>query len=134
MTGMKIWIAVFLTVLALPACRDERQSCSSTATGKTGAAPILGIHHVPSLTQERYEAVVRKITNGKDRLASMSDGGIEGLLVHVTGQGDDGFWIVDVFESQEAVDRFRQMIKPIAVEAGITEPLKTMPVHTFLAC
>lgn len=134
MSGMKIWIAVFLTVLALPACRDDRQACSSTATRKTGAAPILGIHHVPSLTQERYEAVVRKITNGKDRLASTSDGGIEGLLVHVTGQGDDGFWIVDVFESQDAVDRFRQMIKPIAAEAGIIEPLKTMPVHTFLAC
>ena len=134
MSGRRIWSAVAVAVLAVPACRGDDQRCGSAATPKTGASPILGIHHVPSLTQERYEAVVRKLTNGKDRLNSTSEGGIEGLLVHVTGQGDDGFWIVDVFESQEAVDRFRQMIKPIAVEAGITEPLKTMPVHTFLAC
>jgi hypothetical protein len=95
--------------------------------------PILGIHHVPSLTQERYEEVVRKLTNGKSRLESPSDVGVEGLLVHVAGQGEDGFWIVDVWESQEAADRFRRVIKPIAQEAGIEEPMDTYPVHTFVS-
>jgi hypothetical protein len=55
--------------------------------------PILGIHHVPSLTREKYEEVVRRLTNGKSRLESASDVGVEGLLVHAAGQGEDGFWI-----------------------------------------
>lgn len=95
--------------------------------------PILGIHHVPSLTQDRYEEVVRMLTNGKSRLDSPPDVGVEGLLVHVAGQGEDGFWIVDVWESQEAAERFRQLIKPIAQKAGIEEPMKTYPVHTFVS-
>ena len=130
----KNWIAVLLAVLTLPACGGGEEACGSARTREGVAMPILGIHHVPSLTQERYEAVVRKLTNGKDRLESASDAGIEGLLVHVAGRGDDGFWIVDVGESEEAVNRFRRMIKPIAEEAGINEPLKTYPVHTFLSC
>lgn len=95
--------------------------------------PILAIHHVPSLTRERYEKVVRGLTGGKSRLESASDGGIEGLLVHVAGEGDDGFWVVDVWESKEAVDRFGQMVAPIAQEAGIAEPMKTYEIHTYLS-
>ena len=63
---------------------------------------------------------------------ALADGGIEGLLVHVVGKGDYGFWIVDVWESQEAVDRFGKVIRPIAESVGIEEPLRTYPVHTFL--
>ena len=99
MTGMRNRIAVLLGLVALTGCGDDQQTCGSARNQKDVAAPILGIHHVPSLTQERYEAVVRKLTNGQDRLESTSDAGIEGLLVHVAGQGDDGFWIVDVWES-----------------------------------
>ena len=74
---------------------------------------ILGIHHVPRLTHERYEEVVRRLTNGKSRFESMADTGIEGPLVHVTGLGEDGFWVVDVWQSQEALDRFSQVVGPI---------------------
>jgi hypothetical protein len=52
--------------------------------------------------------VVRRLTNGKTRLESISDLPFEGLLMHVAGQGKEGFYIVDVFESQEAVDRFNE--------------------------
>lgn len=111
------------------ACRG---ATAPATTGKDVAMPILGIHHAPSLTRERYEEVVRRLTNGQSRLESLSDGGIEGLLVHVAGEGADGFWIVDVWESQEAVERFGQMIRPIAESVGIEEPLKTYPIHTLL--
>lgn len=103
------------------------------AAGKA-ATPVLGIHHVPSLTRERYEAVVRKLTNGRDRLQSVSDGNIDGLLVHVAGEGDDGFWVVDVWASQEAADRFGQSVRPIAQAVGIQQPMKTYPIHTLLTC
>jgi hypothetical protein len=58
---------------------------------------IIGVHQVPSLTQERYEHVVRRLT-GKDRLESTSDLPFEGLLFHAAGQGKSGFCVVDVFE------------------------------------
>jgi hypothetical protein len=114
------------------ACDNNEQSAQVPAS-EEAPMPILGIHHVPSLTQEKYEEVVRRLTNGKSRLESPSDVGVEGLLVHAAGQGEDGFWIVDVWESQEAADRFKEVIAPIAQEAGIEEPMKTYAVHTFVS-
>ena len=94
---------------------------------------IMGIHQVPSLTQERYEEVVRRLTKGKGRLESISDLPFEGLLMHVAGQGKDGFYIVDVFESQEAVDRFNEAMASIPKEVGIEEPPTFFPAHTFIS-
>jgi hypothetical protein len=121
-----------LVLLVAPACRSA-STCPS-AGGGNGTRPVLGIHHVPSLTRERYEAVVRKLTDGHEQLQALSDGGIQGLLVHVAAQGDDGFWVIDVWASQQAVDRFGQRVRPIAKAAGIEEPMKTYAVHTFLSC
>jgi hypothetical protein len=47
---------------------------------------ILAVHQTRSLTQERYEKVVRRLT-GKSRIESPSDLPFEGLLVHAAGQG-----------------------------------------------
>ncbi len=33
--------------------------------------PVMVVHHTPSLTQERYEAVVRGLTGGRPRLTRM---------------------------------------------------------------
>jgi hypothetical protein len=65
---------------------------------------ILAIHQTPSLTQERYEEVVRRLT-GKSRIDSPSDLPFEGLLVHAAGEGPNGFCVFDVFASEEAVDK-----------------------------
>jgi hypothetical protein len=54
-------------------------------------------------------------------------------LFHLTGQGTNGFCVVDVFESEEAVDRFRQTVGSIPAEVGIEEPPDFFPVHTFVA-
>ena len=94
--------------------------------------PIVAVHHVPSLTQERYEQVVRRLTDGKDRLESPSDLPFEGLLVHAAAQTDDGFLIFDVFESEEAVLKFSEVMGTIPREAGIEEPPKFYPAHTFV--
>jgi hypothetical protein len=96
-------------------------------------APIVAVHQVPSLTQERYEEVVRRLTNGKSRIDSASDLPFEGLLVHVAAQTDDGFLIVDVFESEEAVERFNDAMRTIPREVGIEEPPTFYPAHTFVA-
>ncbi len=93
---------------------------------------IVAVHQVPSLTQERYEAVVRRLTNGKERLESLSGLPFDGLLVHAAAQTENGFAIFDVFESQEAFDRFSETIRPFAQGVGIEEPPKAYPAHTAI--
>jgi hypothetical protein len=94
---------------------------------------IMAVHQVPSLTQEKYEEVVRRLTNGKSRVESPSDLPFEGLLVHIAGQRENGFCIVDIFESEEAVEEFRQVMGTIPQEVGIEEPPEFFPAHTFVA-
>ena len=91
---------------------------------------ILAVHETPTLTRERYEQVIRRLTKGKSKIEVMSDLPFEGLLVHATGEGPNGFYIFDVFESEEAVERFRTAIGTIPQEVGIAEPPKFFPAHS----
>jgi hypothetical protein len=94
---------------------------------------IMAVHQTPSLTQERYEEVVLRLTNGKSRIDSPSDLPVAGLLMHVAGQGKNGFCIVDVFESEEAVRRFNEAMGSIPREVGIEQPPEFFPAHTFIS-
>ena len=92
---------------------------------------IMAVHRTPSLTRERYEEVVRRLT-GKDRIESTSDLPFEGLLIHMAGESKVGFCVVDVFESEEAVARFNEAIGEIPRDVGITEPPEFFPAHTVM--
>jgi hypothetical protein len=94
--------------------------------------PVVAIHQTPSLTQERYEEVVSRLTGGKKRFESAADLPFYGLLVHATAQTEHGFFIFDVFESHEAVDRFNNVMRTIPREVGIREPPKFYLAHTFV--
>ncbi len=94
---------------------------------------VMVVHHTPTLTRARYEAVVRGLTGGKARLESPSDIPTGGLLMHVAAETDDGFMILDVFESQDAFDGFRAVATPIASAAGIEEAPKSFPIHTYVS-
>jgi hypothetical protein len=94
---------------------------------------IMAVHQTPSLTQERYEEVVRRLTNRQRRLRSVSDLPFDGLLVHVAGQGENGFCVVDVFASQDAVDAFNEALGSIPREVGIEQSPDFFPAHTFVA-
>ncbi len=93
---------------------------------------ILAIHQTPSLTQQRYEEVVRRLT-GKSRIESPSDLPFAGLLVHAAGQGPNGFCVFDVFDSEQAVERFRSALGTIPQEVGIDEPPEFFPAHTAIS-
>ena len=92
---------------------------------------IMAVHQTPSLTRERYEEVVRQLT-GTTRPTSLSDFPFDGLLVHVAGEANDGFCIIDVFESEEAVERFREAIEGLPQAVGIEEPPEFFPATVFL--
>jgi hypothetical protein len=94
---------------------------------------VVLIHQGPSVTQERYDETVRRLTGGKNRLESPSDWPVEGLLVHAAGQSPQGFRVVDVWESEDACNRFGQTLQPILEEVGITDPPEMYPAHAFVS-
>ena len=92
---------------------------------------IMAVHRTPSLTRERYEEVVRRLT-GKERIENPSDLPFPGLIAHMAGESEDGFCIVDVFDSEEAVGRFREALGTIPQDVGIEVPPDFFPAHTYM--
>jgi len=95
--------------------------------------PVVLVHQGPTLTQERYEETIRRLTGGKSRVGTPADWPVEGLLAHIAGQGESGFRVVDVWESEDALRRFGEKLTPILHEAGVEEQPETYPVHTFVS-
>ena len=95
--------------------------------------PVILVHHGPTLTQERYEAAVQRVTGGKRRLDASTDWPVAGLLVHAAGQGSTGFRVVDVWESAEAAAAFWQIVMPILAEIGVTDLPEIYPAHTLVS-
>jgi hypothetical protein len=85
------------------------------------------------VTQEQYEESVRKLTGGKTRVESPADWPVEGLLVHAAGQGENGFRVVDVWESEDAVRRFGEYLMPLLQELGADAQPEIYPAHTFVS-
>jgi hypothetical protein len=96
------------------------------------AMAVVLVHQGPSLTQERYEETVRRLTGGSGRLESPADWPVEGLLVHIAGEAESGFRVVDVWESEDACRRFGEKLSPILKEVGIEDGPDIYPIHTFV--
>ena len=94
---------------------------------------VVLVHQGPSDTQETYEEVVRKLADGKSRLETPSDWPVAGLLVHAAGQGEGGFRVVDVWESEEACNQFGEILAPILQEVGIDDQPELYQAHTFVS-
>jgi hypothetical protein len=75
---------------------------------------------------------MRRMT-GKDRVESPSDWPDEGLLVHAAGQGPDGFRVVDVWESEEACNKFGEVLGEHLEAIGITDPPQMYQAHAFVS-
>ncbi len=87
----------------------------------------------PKFTQEQYEETVRKLTGGKSRLESPADWPVEGLLAHIAGQGESTFRVVDVWESEEALNRFAEIVIPILREASVEGDPEVYPALTYVS-
>lgn len=87
----------------------------------------------PGFTREQYEESVRRLTGGKDRLTSRADWPVEGLIAHIAGEGPEGFRVVDVWESREALDSFGAHLMPIFGEIGVTGEPEIYETHTFVS-
>lgn len=87
----------------------------------------------PGFTRQQYEESVRKLTGGKDRLSSLTDWPVEGLIAHIAGESPSGFRVVDVWESREALDRFGARLAPIFAEIGVEGESEIYDTHTFVS-
>jgi hypothetical protein len=94
--------------------------------------PVVLVFESPSFTREQYEESVRRLTDG-GTVASPADWPSEGLLAHIAGQGSNGFRVVDVWESEEAVRRFGEVLMPILGDIGVEGEPEIYPAHTFVA-
>ena len=93
---------------------------------------VVLVHQGAGLTRENYDEVVRRLA-GKSRMESPSDWPVEGLLVHAAGDGPNGFRVVDVWESEEAAQRFGEQLTPVLEEIGITTDVEVYPAHAFVS-
>jgi hypothetical protein len=85
---------------------------------------ILMILDIPGGTVEQYDKV-------NEAMGVDADNTPEGLISHVTGPTDDGLLIVDVWESEEALNRFvGERVMPAMQQVGVPEAMpRVMPVH-----
>jgi hypothetical protein len=90
------------------------------------------IHQGPSVTQENYEATV-----GAHRRQEPP-----GLTVRLACRGSSGarsraepqgFRVVDVWRSEEACNRFGEILQPILQEVGIDDPPELYPAEVFVS-
>lgn len=95
--------------------------------------PVVVVHDPPGFTREQYDQVVEKLTGGaKSVMDSPSDWPVEGLLVHTAGDTGDGFRVVDVWESEEAVNAFAAHLEPILQEVGVGGPPQVYPAQVYV--
>jgi quinol monooxygenase YgiN len=81
---------------------------------------IAVIAAIPS--KEAYETVTEAMFGTKRPPA------VDGCLVHSAGEGPNGFRVVDIWESQEALDSFtNDKLMPAMQEAGLADMAGTPP-------
>jgi hypothetical protein len=74
----------------------------------------------PGVTRPQYDAVVKRLTNGR-MLTSLSDWPVEGVLAHVAGPTPNGWRVVDVWKSEADLMKFAETLMPILKEMGFPE-------------
>jgi hypothetical protein len=94
---------------------------------------IVAVFQGPTLTQAKYEESVRRLTGGRTRMEKPADWPVEGLLVHVAGQGPNGFRVVDVWQSEETFRRFGEKLQPILKAVGVEGQPEVYPAHTLVS-
>jgi hypothetical protein len=94
---------------------------------------VVLVHQGQGLTREAYEETVRRVSGGKSQLESPADWPVEGLLSHAAGEGEGGFRVVDVWESEDAARRFGEKLMPILQEVGVEAQPEIYEAHTFVS-
>ena len=114
-----------MTDALLAAAEHERSSGAGMLAGPEQAVAVLV--EWEGVTAEQYDEMINRM--------SVTDVALPGSLVHVAGPAANGWRVFDVWESPEALDRFRRgTLMPILEQAGFPIPkVWTWPVHNALS-
>ena len=93
--------------------------------------PVLMVHDSPGGTKEQYDQVAARVTNGGS-FNSLDDWPGGGILFHAVAVTDDGFRVIDVWESEEAFQRFGEVIGPVLEEVGVTGEPRLFQLLNFV--
>ncbi|MFI8933257.1 hypothetical protein ACIG3E_37020 [Streptomyces sp. NPDC053474] len=93
---------------------------------------IIVTFEIPGVGQELYDAVIDRLTDGGE-FTSLADIPAPGLISHVAGPVDGGWRVVDVWESEEALENFSKILQPILADLGHAdgEP-QIIPAHNVV--
>jgi hypothetical protein len=95
---------------------------------------IMLVFDFPDVTSEQYDQLCRSINSGQPltKLADFHRAGYK-VVSHVAGPTEGGWRVVDVWESEEELDRFRQTLLPQLKQAGmpVVAP-QVVPVHNVV--
>jgi hypothetical protein len=88
---------------------------------------ILVIFDIPGMTAAQYDEIIAELhIAGADHPA--------GRLSHAAAAKPDGWVIVGIWASQDALGQFGQTLRPILQKVGVTlPPPQVYPVHNFIA-
>ncbi|MCZ4118892.1 hypothetical protein [Streptomyces sp. H39-S7] len=82
---------------------------------------ILIVFDIPGMTQDAYQQSIVKLTGGRDAVKSSSDWPVPGLVTHTAATTPNGFFVADVWESEEAFQKFGEIIRPILEGLGVAD-------------
>ena len=81
--------------------------------------------NTPGMTAAQYDSIITDLEN-------KGAGSPDGRASHVAAPSSDGWFVVDVWESQEQFDKFGEVLVPLVQAAGITATPKVRPVHNII--
>ena len=82
------------------------------------------IFDAPGVTQAQYDQVRNDVAGDRPP---------DGALYHVAGPSENGWYVVEVWESQEALDRFfRDKLQQALQKAGITHQPRLLEVAQIM--
>ncbi|MFI5963785.1 hypothetical protein ACIA8J_16590 [Streptomyces asoensis] len=90
---------------------------------------IVVVLDMPGMTQAQYEQSAEKVAGRPGPVRSPADWPVEGLISHTSAPTENGWLVVDVWESEEAFRQFGETLGPILRELGVegVQP-RTYPV------
>ncbi|WP_405820212.1 antibiotic biosynthesis monooxygenase [Streptomyces sp. NBC_01390] len=94
---------------------------------------IVVVFELPGMTQAQYEESAEKVAGRPGPVKSPSDWPVPGLISHTSAPTPDGWLVVDVWETQEAFERFGETIIPILRDLGVPDAQpKVYPVFSMV--
>ena len=74
---------------------------------------IIAVFDIPTMNSEQYDKVIEELENA-------GLGNPDGRRYHISASKDSGRFIVDVWESDEQLNKFSETLIPILEGAGVT--------------